>query len=68
VPAGTPTEVQLKLHAAITAALNDPELQQLYAKQGGEAAPMSQAAFTAMVRTEGEKWGSLAKAVGAKFD
>jgi tripartite-type tricarboxylate transporter receptor subunit TctC len=68
VPAGTPAEIQRKLHGAITASLNDPELQQLYAKQGGEAAPMTQAAFTAMVRTEGEKWGSLAKAVGAKFD
>ena len=68
VPANTPADVQLKLHTALTAALNEPELQQLYAKQGGEAAPLTQAVFAELVRTEAVKWGTLAKSVGAKFD
>ena len=68
VPAATPPDIQATLHKAVVAALNEPELQALYAKQGGEAAPMTQAAFAEMVRVEAAKWGSLAKSVGAKFD
>jgi tripartite-type tricarboxylate transporter receptor subunit TctC len=68
VPAATPADIQATLNKAVVAALNEPELQALYAKQGGEAAPMTQAAFAELVRTEAVKWGTLAKAVGARLD
>ena len=68
LPAKTPPEVQAKLHDAVVAALQEPELQAMYAKQGGEASPMTQAAFDAFVHSEATKWGGLAKAVGAHID
>jgi tripartite-type tricarboxylate transporter receptor subunit TctC len=52
----------------VVKSLNEPELQAMYAKQGGEAAPMTAAAFTAFMHDEATKWGTLAKAVGVKFE
>ena len=68
LPIKTPPEIQATLHDAVVKALNEPELQAMYAKQGGEAAPMSPADFTAFIHTEATKWGGLAQAVGARID
>ena len=67
-PGATPAEVQAKLHAAVTSALKEPELKELYAKQGGAAQGNPQAEFAAFVKTEAAKWGGLAKEVGAKLE
>ena len=68
-PAATPPDILRTLSATATAALKDPELQATLAKQGALAAkPMTADAFTAFVKSEGEKWGGLAVAVGAKFE
>jgi tripartite-type tricarboxylate transporter receptor subunit TctC len=67
-PAQTPPEVQKKLYEVVVAALNDPELQAMYAKQGATARTTPPGAFAAFVKSEGEKWGGLAKAVGAKLE
>jgi tripartite-type tricarboxylate transporter receptor subunit TctC len=66
--AATPPAILAKLHTAVVAALGDPALQALYAKQGGEAAGTPQAEFAAFLRTEAAKWGTLAKTVGARID
>jgi tripartite-type tricarboxylate transporter receptor subunit TctC len=68
-PAATPPDILKKLHDATLAALQEPDLQAVLAKQGAVAAkPMTQEAFTSFVKSEGEKWGGLAVAVGAKFE
>jgi tripartite-type tricarboxylate transporter receptor subunit TctC len=68
-PAATPPEIRHTLNAATNAALQDPELQAVLAKQGAVAAKgMTEDAFTAFVKAEGVKWGGLAVAVGAKIE
>ena len=67
-PAATPPEIRQKLYDATTKALQDPDLQATLAKQGAQAKGMPSEAFTAFVKSEGQKWGGLAVAVGAKFE
>jgi tripartite-type tricarboxylate transporter receptor subunit TctC len=67
-PAATPPEVQKKLYDVVVAALADPELQAYYAKQGAIARSTPWGEFAGFVKSEGAKWGGLAKDVGAKFE
>ena len=67
-PAKTPPEILEKLHASVTAALAEPDVQATLAKQGAQAKTMPAAAFETFIHAEGEKWGGLAVAVGAKFE
>ncbi len=51
-PAGTPDAVVQKLNAAVTAALQDPELVKKLREQGGEPAPMTPRQFKDFIKQE----------------
>ena len=56
-PAGTPRAIVMKLHAAITQALQDPFVRKRFLDEGGEAAPSSTPEeFGNMIKTELQKW------------
>ncbi len=51
-PAGTPEAVVLKLNAAVTAALKDPELSRKLREQGGEPTPLTPQQFSDFIKKE----------------
>ncbi|MDB5953539.1 tripartite tricarboxylate transporter substrate binding protein [Ramlibacter sp.] len=67
-PAGTPAPIVTKLNAAINEAVNSPEIQQNYAKQGVEADPMTAEAFGRLIKDEIAKWGEVVRKAGVKVD
>lgn len=67
-PAKTPREVIDRLNASMNKALKDPETVAFLKAQGTEPAGGTPAEFAALVKSESVKWGTLAKAVGAKLD
>lgn len=58
-PAKTPPAVLDKLHAAVTAALREPELIKRLREQGGEPMPLSPAAFRQFMQTETAKYARI---------
>jgi tripartite-type tricarboxylate transporter receptor subunit TctC len=60
-PAGTPPAVIARLNRDIVAALKNPEVAQLFLKQGLEPAPTTPEAFGKFIRSEFEKWGRVLK-------
>jgi tripartite-type tricarboxylate transporter receptor subunit TctC len=69
VPAGTPRTVVDRLHAVLLQVLQAPDLQKRFAA-GGAFVVTSQTPedFAAFVAAEGQKWGRVAKEVGATVD
>lgn len=67
-PARTPPEVIQKLYAAVGAALRSPDLKQQFDQQGVEVVASKPEEFGSFIFAESERWGTLAKAVGAKLD
>jgi len=67
-PTGTPAPIVAKLNAAINEAVNSPDVQQKYAKQGVEADPMTPAAFAKLIKDEIAKWGDVVRKAGVKVD
>ncbi len=67
-PAGTPAPIVAKLNAAINEAVNSPDVQQKYAKQGVEADPMTPEAFAKLIKDEIAKWGDVVRKAGVKVD
>ncbi len=67
-PAGTPPETVRKLHAALTAALNTPEVKTRFASLMAEPAPSSPEAFDAFMKAERSKYQRLVQQSGAKVD
>jgi tripartite-type tricarboxylate transporter receptor subunit TctC len=65
-PAGTPEPVIAKLHQALTAAQDSPELQKQFANEGAEAMRMSPAEFSAYIASELAKMGKVVKEAGIK--
>ena len=61
-PAGTPPAVQQKLNAAVTQALNDPELVKRLREQGGEPAPMSIDQFRSFIKSETAQFARIVEA------
>ena len=59
VPARTPGPVVIRLHAALVAALKDPEIQEKMLAQGAEAVGSSPEELDATVRSELRKWRQL---------
>ncbi len=58
-PAATPPAIQEKINAAVTQALNDPELAKKLREQGGEPSPMSIAQFRAFVKAESAQFARI---------
>ena len=67
-PARTPQDVINKMHGAVGAALRSSDLKQQFESQGVEVVGSKPEEFGAFIATESERWGALAKAVGAKLD
>jgi len=67
-PAGTPREVVGRLHAETAKALQDPELRQKLAALGVEIQPGSPQEFSALLKSETEKWAKVAKSSGARAE
>jgi tripartite-type tricarboxylate transporter receptor subunit TctC len=61
-PAKTPADVQRKLNAAVTQALQDPALAKKLMDQGGEPAPMTIDQFRAFIKTESVQYGRIVEA------
>jgi len=69
VPAGTPRAIVDRLYAAIVKVLESPDVQKRF-EAGGAFVVTSKSPedFAAFVAAEGQKWGRVAKEVGAKVD
>ena len=67
-PAGTPRDVVAKIQQAVATALKAPDLQEQLAAQGAEPVGSTPGEFATYMRAESAKWGTLAKAVGAKIE
>lgn len=69
VPAGTPRDVIVRLHADITKALASPDVLQTLNGVGLEAVKAnSPEEFGAFIRAEIVKWAKVVKLSGAKAD
>jgi tripartite-type tricarboxylate transporter receptor subunit TctC len=58
-PAGTPQPVVDRLNAGINEVLKDPEVLEVFKKQGVEVAGGSSAAFASHIAAELKKWGDV---------
>lgn len=67
-PARTPADVVLRLNTALNKAVQHPDSAAFFKIQGMVPAAGSPEAFGEFLKAESAKWGSLAKAVGAKLD
>jgi len=68
-PAGTPSEVIGRLHAAIAKAVAQPAIRDKLAAQGFDLVPTQPpAALMELLRQDMEKWPAIIKASGAKVD
>lgn len=65
-PAKTPPAVIKKLHAAITAALNDPATRQKLVDSGAIPSPSTPEEFAKLLREELARWGRVVKEKGIK--
>lgn len=61
-PAGTPRPVITQLNQALVAALNSPELKRLFANSGLNPLPTTPAQFSDYIKSETQKWVSVARA------
>jgi tripartite-type tricarboxylate transporter receptor subunit TctC len=60
-PAKTPAPVVAKINAAVTAALNDPELNKKLIEAGADPSPGTPAQLADFVKSELERWGKVIK-------
>ncbi len=63
-PAGTPKQIVGKLHADIVTALRKPETTRVLVKMGSDVVGNSPAEFTAILRTDIDRWTKLVKQAG----
>jgi tripartite-type tricarboxylate transporter receptor subunit TctC len=68
-PKGTPKDIVAKVNQAVVAALAEPRVRELFAKQGVDIAPrekQSPESLAAIQRTEIKKWWPIIEASGIK--
>ena len=65
-PRGTPPEVISKIHGVIAQALQQPEVREKLAAQGGEPSGMSPQVFAKFLQAETAKWGKVVRDSGAQ--
>ena len=69
VPAGTPRAIVDKLHAALLSVLEAPDVHQRFAVGGAfVVTSRTPEEFAAYVAAEGQRWGRVAKEIGATVD
>jgi tripartite-type tricarboxylate transporter receptor subunit TctC len=66
VPVGTPTDVVAKLQIATQAALDQPDVQNLFRAQGIEVVKSTSDEFTRYIRSETSKWAKVIQTAGIK--
>jgi tripartite-type tricarboxylate transporter receptor subunit TctC len=64
--AGTPADVQRRIHAAAVAALKSKPVEEQFAKVGGIASPGTPDEYRAFIATEQAKWSKIVQAIGFK--
>lgn len=67
-PKGTPVAAQTAAVAEIKKAVESPELKAIWATQGAESSPFTQAQFGSFINAEIKRWQVVVKASGAKLD
>ena len=67
-PKGTPKAVVDKLNEAVSRIVNQPEVRQLWAKQGATPMVMNPEAFDKYLREDIAKWSRVIKSAGIKAD
>ena len=67
-PAGTPPEIVARLNAEAAKALQAPDVREKLAALGFEIQPSTTQEFTALLKSETEKWAKVARASGARAD
>jgi tripartite-type tricarboxylate transporter receptor subunit TctC len=68
-PAGTPRDIVMKLHAAVTRAVNDPEVKKRFLDDGAEiTASATPEEFGNLVRAEVAKWAKVVKDAGIQSE
>ena len=67
-PAGTPQPIIDKLHAALTAAQDSPEVEKQFASEGATVVKKSPAEFGAFMTAEMTKWEQVVKKGGIKAE
>jgi tripartite-type tricarboxylate transporter receptor subunit TctC len=68
VAAGTPTDIVNRLSAEIRAAIASPEISARIIQLGGEPTPTGVAEFTALVRSEVERWKDVVARAKIKME
>ncbi len=61
---GTPANVRSAIEAAVSTALQNPELRERLAAQGAEVTPESGVVYGKRVAEEAARWGEIVKAAG----
>jgi tripartite-type tricarboxylate transporter receptor subunit TctC len=67
-PAGLPRELAVKVSGDIAAVLQAEDVRQRFAAAGAEPVGSTPEAFTATLKSEGEKWVRLVRAANIKID
>lgn len=67
-PAGIPAPIADRLNAALTAALNTPELANRLRDLGAEPNRMTRADYTALVTSDFARWAAVAKSADIRVD
>jgi tripartite-type tricarboxylate transporter receptor subunit TctC len=67
-PAATPPVVISRLNAALRKVLEAPDVQQRFAEGGTIAAPTTPEGFASFMRDDYQRWGTVIKKAGVKFD
>ena len=69
VPAGTPRPIVEKIHAALLATMESPDIKQRFASGGVDVmTSKTPEEFAAFVAAESTRWGKVAKESGATVD
>ena len=67
-PKGTPTAIIDKLHAEVAKILADPAIKSKADASGLFPATSTPAEFSAFIRKEAERWSTVVKDSGMKYD
>ena len=65
---GTPQPIKDRMWKEVVAAMDTPQLKNIWAEQGADPGGMSQQDMTKLVRSEIVKWAKVVKDAGAKVD
>ncbi len=65
---GTPKEIKDRMYKEIVAAMNQPDLKNIWAQQGADPGGMPPAEMEKLVKSEIAKWAKVVKDAGAKVD